>query len=277
MLRFNIFHKEQTRRCGIEYTHILKGNHSKHHEIQEEFIAKYQIDMSIYNRTEYWQYASVNDWFTRTLDPATEVNQRPVASPQDDNIVVSPADARLMVFDHIDDELSVWIKGSEFTVRRLLDMSRKDAETFRNGSMAIVRLAPQDYHRFHSPVSGRIVDEHYASGTIFSVSADAMTSRNDAQYNQRVITIIDTGDSRFGKVAMVSIGATCVGSVYMNHHENYVLQKGQEMGFFQFGGSTNVLVFEPGKIVFDEDIRSHSAKKVETLVRMGQQIASRRP
>jgi len=274
-LRFNIFHKEQTRICGHKYTKILKLNSSRYDKIQKEFIHKYHIDMSIFSRHSYTEFVSANDWFTRQLHPNTSISLRPIAQPLNDDVVVSPADARIMVFDYIDEELNLWIKGNSFKIRRLLNIPSVAASRWKNGSLAIVRLAPQDYHRFHAPVSGEIFNEYYASGTIFSVSADAMTSRNDAQYNQRVITIIDTGD-RFGQVAMVSIGATCVGSIHMNHRPGYVVRKGQEMGYFQFGGSTNILVFEPGKIEFAHDIKLHSSKKVETFIRVGQEIARKR-
>jgi len=230
--------------------------------------------MSIYNRSDYRQFKSVNEWFTRELHPNVSVNLRPVAEPTNPDVLVSPADARLMVFPNTVRDSKVWIKGGDFSVSDLLN-GHNISSLFLGGSMAIVRLAPQDYHRFHTPVTGKIVEEYFAEGTIFSVSADAMTSGNNAQLNQRVITLIDTGPDNFGNVAFVSVGATCVGSVYMFHRPQYVVNKGQPMGFFQFGGSTVILLFEPGKLKFDEDLVARSTRKVETLVRVGQRIGTK--
>jgi len=246
----------------------------KKKDIYDDFIHKYSIDMSIFTRPDYSQYSTVNDWFTRDLNSNPSISLRQVAPMSAPTVVTSPADARLMVFPNIKRDIGVWIKGETFHLNKLLDNDTL-ANEFAGGSMVIVRLAPQDYHRFHSPVDGMIEDERFAEGTIFSVSADGMTSGNAAYLNQRVITTIDTGDQAFGRMAMVSIGATCVGSIYMLHRPGYVLHKGETMGYFQFGGSTCVLVFGPGKVNFDSDLISHSIYAAESLVRVGQQVASK--
>jgi len=209
------------------------------------------------------------------LDPSVSINLRPTASPFDHRVLVSPADARLVVFPSITNDLEFWIKGDSFSVTEFLNANNIETQAFLGGSMAIVRLAPQDYHRFHAPVSGVIKNEYYVTGTIFSVNADAMRSNNGAIYNQRVVSFINTqGYANVGDVAFVSIGAACVGSIFMSHDIGALVQKGTPMGYFQFGGSTVVLLFQPGKVLWANDVLIRSQKQVESFVRVGQQIGT---
>jgi len=187
---------------------------------------------------------------------------------QADDAIVSPADSRTTTFTVVPVDLLLWIKGEDFTVQTLLGPGFRPA--FQNGEMAMCRLAPQDYHRFHSPVSGVIVQQGNLAGSLYSVNADGMTSGNDAIYNQRSFTIIQTAN--FGNVAVVAIGATCVGSVVMTKTINATLSAGDELGYFQFGGSTVALVFEAGRVQWDADFRAFSSQNVEIFVLMGSRI-----
>jgi phosphatidylserine decarboxylase len=130
--------------------------------------------------------------------------------------------------------------------------------------------------RFHVPVAGRLVSSTSLSGGLQSVNADGMRSNNDAIYNQRQVLTFETdaanGGGGFGRVAVVPIGATCVGSIKVTPPVGALLQKGDELGMFQFGGSTVVVVFEAGRVVFDEDLLLHSTRGVESMVLMGQSI-----
>jgi phosphatidylserine decarboxylase len=84
---------------------------------------------------------------------------------------VSGADCRLMAFETTSEATKLWIKGREFTVARLLGDAYKDqAERYVGGSLVIFRLAPQDYHRFHSPVDGTIGPMTYISGEYYTVN-----------------------------------------------------------------------------------------------------------
>ena len=136
--------------------------------------------------------------------------------------------------------------------------------------MLILRLAPQDYHRFHSPVAGRVVDQWANKGTLHSVNQQSMTSSNLAILNQRKVAILET--EKHGEVAFISIGAVCVGSVTHLRDIGDNVTKGEEMGYYSFGGSTNVLLFKANTIAFDEDILYRSRRNVETRVEQGQRI-----
>ena len=109
------------------------------------------------------------DWFlsARKLKP----DARPVETPDDPNRLVSGADCRLMAFETISEATKLWIKGREFTVARLLGNVYKDqAERYLGGALVIFRLAPQDYHRFHSPVDGTIGPMTYIPGEYYTVN-----------------------------------------------------------------------------------------------------------
>jgi phosphatidylserine decarboxylase len=108
------------------------------------------------------------DWFSaRKLKP----DARPVETPEDPNRLVSGADCRLMAFETTNEATKLWIKGREFTVARLLGNAYKDqAERYVGGALVVFRLAPQDYHRFHSPVDGTIGPMTYISGEYYTVN-----------------------------------------------------------------------------------------------------------
>jgi len=135
---------------------------------------------------------------------------RPLAGAQDLTLITQPADARIMAFASVPEDSLVWIKDAGYTVRGLIGDRAYDANPgFSSGgsSMALVRLAPQDYHRFHSPVNGTVTDVYTIEGSFHSVNADGMTSANWAIYNQRRVVVIDTaGFANIGKVAYVAIG-----------------------------------------------------------------------
>jgi Phosphatidylserine decarboxylase len=110
---------------------------------------------------------SFNEFFYRKLKPSARL----IEKPDDPYRLVSAADCRFMAFTTVDDATRLWIKGREFTVARLLGEAYKDqAERYTGGALAIFRLAPQDYHRFHSPVEGRIGAMTYISGEYYTVN-----------------------------------------------------------------------------------------------------------
>ncbi len=103
------------------------------------------------------------------------------------------------------------------------------------------------------------------------VNADAIRSQNSAIYNQRGVTIIANATRR---VAFVSVGATCVGSVNWSNTTGAALAKGDEVGYFAFGGSTIVLLFPPNSVHFDDDLVLASSRNVETLMSVGNSIGT---
>jgi phosphatidylserine decarboxylase len=215
-----------------------------------------------------------NEFFYRKLKPEA----RPIAQPKDMDVVVSAADCRLSAFATVDEATRCWIKGRKFSLKGLLadgskrvkgDASDTLAPEFEGGSMFIFRLAPQDYHRFHLPVSGTIRCIRHVRGKLYTVNpiAVASTYANVFTQNKRAVVIIDS--PQFGPVAVVCIGATMVGSIEFTAEEGKAYSKGDELGYFAFGGSTVITVFARGKIAIDEDLLHNSGKSLETLVKMG--------
>lgn len=241
----------------------------KKEAIYDAFILKYNIDMTEFIIQDYNDFPTVNDWFIRKIRPEV----RPIAGPGDNDIIVSPADARINVFTAFADT-KIWLKTDMFNIGTLLGA---DSTPFVGGSITIVRLAPQDYHRFHVPVSGTITKITPMKGDYHSVGVDGMRSDNGAIYNQRTVMLFTADDPRIGQYAYVAVGATCVGSVYVNDTLNMHYNKGDELGYFQFGGSTVVIVFRPNVVAWNDDLLQHSESEVEALLQMGTSIGRVRP
>lgn len=271
-LQLDVYVRLLTEYCGVTYRQNITDDGEKKKLIHDEWIALYQINMTEYVKQTYSQFSSVNDWFTRAID----LNLRPL--PTNQLAVVSPADARTLVFNSVV-ESRQWLKGYELDHRAMLGnvVVEGSGDYFASGGMVISRLAPQDYHRFHSPVAGTITHIEYLAGSLWSVSADAARSGNDAFLNQRYVVIIDAGPT-VGKVAFVAIGATCVGSVVLQTAGGTALTVGQlvdrgdQLGIMQFGGSTVVTLFKKNRITFDENLTFRTRFPVETYVKVNQQI-----
>ncbi|XP_004230535.1 phosphatidylserine decarboxylase proenzyme 2 isoform X2 [Solanum lycopersicum] len=212
------------------------------------------------------QFKTFNEFFIRELKPGA----RPIAFVERDDIAVCAADCRLMAFNSVADSIRCWIKGRKFSIQGLLNETC--SSEFVNGSLVIFRLAPQDYHRFHFPVSGTIEKFLELPGCLYTVNPIAVNSKycNVFTENKRVVSIIST--EHFGKVAFVAIGATMVGSINFSKKEGDYVKKGDEFGYFSFGGSTVICVFEKDSIRIDEDLLENSGRSLETLVTVGMQL-----
>ena len=275
-LRLQIYVRTLTEYCGTAFTKNLTLEEDKRTAIGESWIDKYDINMSIFVRKNYSEFTSVNDWFTRAIN----LTYRPLPDAAD--AITSPADCRMLVFRAEEEQLR-WFKGFRLDFKELIGNAIIDnnANYFEGGGMVIARLAPQDYHRFHSPVSGTVT--HYAelSGHLWSVSADAARSGNDALLNQRKVLIIDAGP-RIGKVAYVAIGATCVGSVLVQNaagqeiRTGSLVDRGEQLGVMQFGGSTVVMLFARDRVTFESNLHFRSRFPVETLVNVNSEIGRHR-
>ncbi|KAE8722738.1 Phosphatidylserine decarboxylase proenzyme 2 [Hibiscus syriacus] len=209
-------------------------------------------------------FKTFNEFFVRELKPGA----RPIASIERDDVAVCAADCRLMAFKSVQDSLRFWIKGRKFSIQGLLG-KEVSPNAFIDGSLVIFRLAPQDYHRFHLPVSGAIGKFVNIPGCLYTVNPIAVNSKycNVFTENKRTVTIISTAE--FGKVAFVAIGATMVGSITFVKKEGDIGKKGDELGYFSFGGSTVICVFEKDAIEIDADLLVNSERSLETLVSVG--------
>lgn len=226
------------------------------------FIERFQIDLDEVEHPPD-QYPTFNAFFARRLKPEA----RPFDS--DPTALCSPADGKILVFPTLTPKVEFPVKGAFVTPAELL-ASADAAQTYDGGSALIVRLAPPDYHRFHFPDAGRAGPARLISGQFHSVNPIALNQTPDLfSLNQRAVAEIDT--EIFGRVAIVEIGAFAVASILQTYAPGPV-QRGQEKGYFQFGGSTLVLLFEPQRVTFDPDLVRDSATGLEVQIRTGARI-----
>ncbi|KAJ2900990.1 phosphatidylserine decarboxylase [Zalerion maritima] len=232
-----------------------------------KFVDFHQLNMSEVLRP-LEEFKNFNEFFYRALKPGA----RPCSAPNNANIVVSPADCRSVVFNSIDKSTSIWIKGRDFSVKRLLgDAYPEDASRFEGGPLGIFRLAPQDYHRFHFPVDGKMGKPIPIAGEYYTVNPMAIRSALDV-YSENVRVLVPVDSPTHGRVMIVCVGAMMVGSTVITQQEGAEVRRADELGYFKFGGSTIVLLFEKGKMVFDDDLVGNSEMALETLVRVGMSV-----
>lgn len=228
-------------------------------ELIKPFIKDFDVDMTIAQQKEYVNF---NDFFTRKL----KSNARPI--DRDSAIAVSPADGKVLAWSNITNT-DFFIKGARFDVSSFLDDADL-ARKYRDGALLIFRLAPPDYHRYHFPVSGKISPNRRIDGDYYSVNPLALRKMTEIFWlNKRQYSIIS--NPLFGEVVMAEVGATMVGSMIQTYKGNSV-EKGEEKGYFKFGGSTVVLLFEKDKIKIDADFLKNTARGIETTVKMGERI-----
>ncbi len=226
-----------------------------------DFINFHQLDM-----TEVLlpldQFKNFNEFFYRALKP----DARPCSAPDEPGIVVSPADCRSVVFDRITEAMGIWVKGREFSIKRLLgDAYPEDVSRYQNGALGIFRLAPQDYHRFHIPVDGIMGTPKTIEGEYYTVNPMAIRSALDV-YGENVRILVPIDSVAHGRVMVICVGAMMVGSTVITRQAGEKVSRAEELGYFKFGGSTLLVLFEEGKVNFDSDLVDNSKGALETLV-----------
>ncbi|TKX20593.1 phosphatidylserine decarboxylase proenzyme-2 [Elsinoe australis] len=231
------------------------------------FINFHQLDMSeVLLPTS--QFKSFNEFFYRQLKP----DARPCSAPDRPEIITSPADCRSVVFNRMEDAQRVWVKGREFSVERLLGKAYpEDAKRYQNGSLGIMRLAPQDYHRFHIPVDGIMGEPKTIEGEYYTVNPMAIRSALDV-YGENIRVVVPIDSVKHGRVMVICVGAMMVGSTVITRKAGDKVQRAEELGYFKFGGSTILLLFEPGQMEYDQDLVDNSNGALETLIRVGMSI-----
>ncbi len=226
------------------------------------FIKQFNIDLTHYKKEAFSDYKNFNDFFFREIKP----EKRPLGED-----IVSPADGKVLAFKKITDSSLFFVKGSEFTLNEFI-RDKHIASKYANGSMVIIRLAPTDYHRFHFPANGTITESKKIKGRYFSVSPLALKKSLEIFcQNKREYSILKTKSA--GEILISEIGATMVGSIVQTYNAGDKIEKGKEKGYFAFGGSTVVLLFEEEKVVIDHDLIENTRKGYETTVNMGENIA----
>ncbi|QEU62499.1 Psd2 [Kluyveromyces lactis] len=228
------------------------------------FIRFHSLDMSECLEVEY---KSFNDFFYRKLKPGSRIPESTIPG-----ILLSPADCRATVFPTVHKAQEIWIKGRQFSVSKLLgDCPHKPQFTEHNSSIAIFRLAPQDYHRFHAPCDGIIGKVYNISGEYYTVNPMAIRTKLDV-FGENIRCIVPITSPEFGTILYIAVGAMMVGSIILTCKEGDTIIRGQEMGYFKFGGSTIIVLVPHQKIFFDSDLIKNSDEMVETLLKVGMSV-----
>src|SRR5580704_17115524 len=213
-------------------------------------IEQYQHDP----KDEHWGFASWNDFFTRRFKDG----ERPAASPDDDKVIVSACEATPYgISTDVKRQDRFWIKSQPYSLEDML-ANDDSVDQFVGGTVYQAFLSATNYHRWHSPVAGTIVRAFVQEGTYYSEAdsegADAVEPMNSQSYlahvAARAIILIEADDPVIGVMAFVPVGMSEVSSCLIDSKvkPGYHVGKGEELGYFQFGGSTHCLLFRPGAI-----------------------------
>ena len=226
------------------------------------FIQNFSIPM---HEFEEGPFASFNDFFVRRFKPG----MRPfIAAPSQ---MPAFAEARYLAFEKVGKSDTVPVKGLNLTPSVLLG-SEKRAREFEGGPLLLARLCPVDYHRFHFPDGGQIFEHVTLGGPLHSVNPLALKYRPDILVtNERQVTLLET--ENFGRLAYIEVGALCVGKIVQSHSLTGAFKRGEEKGYFLFGGSTVIVLGQPGKWKPESDLLSRTAQGQEVLVRLGDSVA----
>ena len=222
------------------------------------FIRSNGIDMTQFEPVSYRSY---NEFFSRRIRPEA----RPV--DMDPKHLISPCDSKLTALP-IGEDTVFTLKHTAYTVSSLLK-SDTLAKRYAGGYALIFRLTVDDYHRYCYVAEGEKSENTRISGVLHTVNPIANDHFPIYKENSREYSILHT--AKFGDILMMEVGALLVGRI-VNHHEAAEVTRGQEKGYFQFGGSTVVLLTEPGSVIIDEDILHNSREGTETIVRYGEKI-----
>ncbi len=229
------------------------------------FIAQYELDPSEF-LCDVKDFASFNEFFFRKL----KREARPIDTAA--SSVVFPADGRHLCVPDLSQCDGLFVKGEMFSLEKLLQ-DRKLADRYAKGSLLLSRLCPVDYHRFHFPAAGVPGATRLINGPLFSVNPIALCQNIQIlATNKRCLTELQT--EAFGKVLLLEIGATCVGSICQTYESGRPVSKGSEKGYFRFGGSSTITIFEPGRVRFDHDLIENSKQHRELYARVGDGMGS---
>ena len=227
------------------------------------FIKSNGIDMSQFEDVPYRSY---NEFFSRKI----RTEARPIC--MDPAALIAPCDSKLTALP-ITAESIFTLKHTPYTVASLL-RSETLAKNYQGGYALIFRLTVDDYHRYCYIADGRKDDNVRIPGVLHTVNPVANDYYPIYKENAREHSILHT--KAFGDVLMMEVGALLVGKI-VNHHRAASVQRGQEKGYFQFGGSTVILLLEKDSACIDADILANTREGLETVVRMGEKIGMAAP
>ncbi len=225
----------------------------------KNFIKDNNIDMSEYEDVDY---ISFNDFFSRKIKDGKR------KFTKDSTDFCSPSDSKLLVYKIEDQEFT--IKNKKYTLERIL-RDENLAKEYKNGYFLVFRLSVDDYHRYSYIDNGTLISKKNIKGVFNTVAPIAFDKHKVYEENHRVYEVLDT--ENFGKIVQMEVGALMVGRIV--NHEKRNFTRGEEKGYFLFGGSTIVILVKENIIKIDKDILDNSKENIETRVKLGERIAKR--
>ncbi len=227
------------------------------------FVDTLNIDMSEFKRGVN-EFKSFNDFFYREL----KENARKI-----EDGLVSPGDGRILAFEKVSEVSNFYVKGRKFTLKDFLK-NDKLVDKYKDSSMFILRLAPEDYHRYHFPFKGIPSKSNEIKGMYYSVSPIGLRDNFTKVFCENKRETCELVTENQGELLIIPVGATMVGSLNSTYQPHKTVEKGEEMGYFAFGGSTIVLLFDSAYFKIDEDLLENTKNNLETFVKMGEKIGS---
>lgn len=222
------------------------------------FVAKKHIRMEDYAETKF---RSFNAFFTRPVKPEC----RPV--DRDPAAFISPCDAKLTVVP-VTENTHFTVKGADYSLGAFLGCRRLAAQ-YRGGLCLIFRLTPDDYHRYCYIDDCRPGTTRVIEGVLHTVNPVSAEYVKVYHQNTRTVTMLHT--VHFGDILQIEVGAMMVGKI-VNHPHGKWVARGIEKGYFEFGGSTVVLVLPKDAVQIDPQILANSENGAETVVRYGSRL-----
>lgn len=222
-------------------------------KIVGRFIEEHKIDMSEYD-TE--KFICFNDFFER---------RREYFSNARAGELIAIADARLSVFT-IEDNLDISIKNSIYSMSEITG-NICDLDAYRGGVCLVYRLAVDDYHRYVFCDDGEVKQTMKINGVLHTVRPVSSRYKVYAR-NHRIVNILKS--SQFGNIIQIEVGALLVGKI--NNFTRNKFKFLEEKGYFSYGGSTIIQLFESGTVKIDDDIKIKCENGVESMVRIGEVI-----
>jgi phosphatidylserine decarboxylase len=205
-------------------------------------------------REKHWGFASWNDYFTRRFKPG----RRPIAAPDDEKVIINACESTPYALKtNVKREDRFWVKEQPYSLQDMLT-GDESADQFVSGSVYQAYLDAHNYHRWHSPISGTIKKAFVREGTYYSEVESEGQNPDGMKLSQgylahvatRAIILIEGDDPAIGLVCLMPVGMVEVSScvIHPEIRPGHRVQKGEEVGYFPYGGSTYCLIFQSGAI-----------------------------
>lgn len=227
----------------------------------DSFIKNHGIKKEDFEKTTF---KSFNDFFTRKLAK----NSRPISK---DSVII-PCDGRHLFYQDLSATNSFYVKGQSLSLAKLIKDDNL-ASLYSKGSMIISRLAPADYHRFHFPDDVTLSSVTLINGALYSVNPLALRKmiKNLTENKRLIVQMIS---KTHGNILQIIIGATNVGSIHLTAEIGKEYKKGDELGYFSFGGSMIITLFQAKSVEINNQFTLHTQNLTEVLLKMGTSLSS---